>query len=182
MLLKAIGRRQCPWENLLQWCKHPLWALSPDLDYCALPHFMFLASSLLKDPFLYPCCELWHLSFWFYFLLPFSSRKETKKSLDHSIEKKIENTSTAFLFLPCCHFIGNESKRSVGPKRGCWWGSEKHFPLGTWEIGLVACQWPLFIEKQRRSGGCMHPWLVVQARWASHRYCLCSPPKVASCV
>lgn len=35
------------------------------------------------------------------------------------------------------------NKRSVGPKRECYWGSEKCFPVGTPEMGLWLCQQPL---------------------------------------
>lgn len=81
--------------------KFLLQALSPDSGIVLCPIFVSSVSSLLKDSFLHPCCELWHLCFWFYSLLLFSpSSKETKKPLAHSVEK-IKTTSTAvFYFCP----------------------------------------------------------------------------------
>lgn len=112
----------------------------------------------------------------------FSSGKETKKPLAHSVEK-IENTSTAFFY-----FYPAVTWQETGTQ-GQWvlWEvvggvQEKCFHLGTWEIGLAACQWPLFIEKKKKSASGLHPWLVLQAILGSHRYILCFTPKAVGCI
>lgn len=51
--------------------KFLLQTLSPDTGIVLCPIFVSSVSSLLKDSFLHPCCELWHLCFWFYSLLLF---------------------------------------------------------------------------------------------------------------
>lgn len=100
VLLQAM-RRGSACGKICSRHKFLLQALSPDSGIVLCPIFVSSVSSLLKDSFLHPCCELWHLCFWFYSLLLFPpSSKETEKPLAHSVEK-IETTNTAvFYFCP----------------------------------------------------------------------------------
>lgn len=80
----------------------------------------------------------------------FPSSKETKKPLAHSVEK-IENTSTVFFyFYPAVTLQETGTQGQWVLREVVGRVQEKCFPLGTWEIGLAACRWPLFIQKKKR--------------------------------